>query len=382
MNIKRILSVLALLCTISLTAFADVTHDSILTHPQSPYEVVAQKDTTTPNKFILSICDTTTHNQHWAIEVKDLGWRMTKDKLVLFNFGYIKVLSLYTGREIWSKQTKGNPILPVYVTDNILVAYKATNTQLLRGYNLATGEIVWKQTLDNRYGWSYIEPINEDSAWVVANNLYRFDWNTGEKEKFDIKPGFADSKRAAGFILKSAALGMMTAAATGGLFTAYLIPLPSSNTVAPHTSNALLPVYPDNMNIAGTVSNLVTSGNLHYIADRNNLMCFDDNLNLVWRYDFPERRGSRSHLILRDGVIYMVNLGKAIREDNPEYATGIPFTAAFNALNGVPYWYTELSEKKKIIQDYHFEGTDEIVILFEDKTIRQSLFDGSIKETK
>lgn len=375
MNTKRFLSLLALVCGISIAAFAG----NVLTYPDSPYELVSTPVADTPNKYILSICDTTTHNEIWAMEVKDLDWRMTRDKVVLFNYGYIKVLSLITGREIWCKDGKFNAVYPVYVNDKVLVAYKAPNTQLLRAYDLATGEIIWKKTLDNRYGWSYIEPINADSAWVAADDLYRMDWNTGKADKFKIKSGFADGKYAAKFILTSAMLGGMVSAATGGLFTVYTVPLPSRNTDAPTTLNTLMPVYPDNMNISGTVSNLLTNGPLHYIADRNNLSCFDDDMTLIWRYTFPERRGSRSHLIMGDGVVYMVNLGKAVRQGDPDYATGIPFVAAFNALNGVPYWYTELSEKKKAIQDYHFKGTDEIVVDLEDARVSVSLNDGSIR---
>lgn len=382
MNFKRILSVLALVCTISTASFADICPETVLTHKDSPYEVVSKQDLITPNKFVLSGRDTLTHTERWSIEIKDIGWRMTRDKVLLFNLGYIKVLDLASGKELWGKESKGNPIQPVYVTDNILVVYKVMGSGLLRGLDLATGEVVWKKSLDCSKGWSFIEPISADSAWVAADNLYRIDWNTGKSDKFSIKSGFTNGKKLASLMATSLAMGIVTAGLSGGAITSYLIPTSSTNKVGLQTTNALLPVYPDNMNIAGTVSNLITSGNLHYIADRNNLMCFDDNLNLVWRYDFPERRGSSSHLILRDGVIYMVNLGKAIRENDPEYATGIPFTAAFNAQNGVPYWYKELSEKKQAIKDFHFEGTDEIVIQFEDNTIRQMLTDGKMIVTE
>lgn len=377
MTIQRFVAVLILLSSFLVSVLAQDTPNTILLHPNSLYEVASQQNIVTRNKYTLTVRDTLSHSVLWTMDVKDLGWRRTKDKLVLFNLGYIKVLDLATGKELWNKVSKGNPIQPVYVNDNILVAYKVMGSGLLRGLDITTGEVVWKKSLDWSMGWSFIEPISNDSAWVAADNLYRINWNTGVSEKFPIKSGFTDGKRLAKLAFASIAMGVMTAGLTGGAVTSYLVPIPSNNEVGQRTTNALLPVHPDNMNIAGTVSNLVTSGNLHYIADRNYLSCFDDNLNVIWRYPFPERRGSESHLILRDGVVYIVNLGKAIRENNPEYATGIPFTAAFNALNGVPYWYKEHSEKKRIIKDYRFEGSENIVLEFEDETYRQSLIDGS-----
>ena len=59
-------------------------------------------------------------------------------------------------------------------------------------------------------------------------------------------------------------------------------------------------------NVVGLSSAILSKDGKNYFADRNSLICFDDNMNEVWRTELTDK-ATRSDLYMKGDVIYLIN---------------------------------------------------------------------------
>lgn len=222
---------------------------------------------------------------YFAQEAKltDQGVSFTsKDKYFL--------LDLRTGTEIWA----GKKMVPysMNVAENRLLAYKGSVmngiSKQLQGYDLLTGNMLWKREISHRYGWNESLMLDDSTRLIVSDGLHTVNLSDGSGQSFPMKTGVDDYRSAAAI----GALGLVAGALTGvGFF-------PYGNDV-----------------VVDLVSNVLPDDSLLYVANQEQLLCLDRQLNMKWGYPIPESIGSNSTLFFYGDRLYMVNHGFGYRDN-------------------------------------------------------------------
>ena len=284
---------------------------------------------------------------YFAQEAKltDQGVSLTsKDKYFL--------LDLRTGTEIWA----GKKMVPysVNAADDRLLAYKGSVmngiTKQLQGYDLLTGNMLWKREISHRYGWNESLMLDDSTRLIVSDGLHTVNMSDGSGQSFPMKTGVDDYRSAAAI----GALGLVAGALTGvGFF--------------PYGNNVVVDL----------VSNVLPDDSLLYVANREQLLCLDRQLDMKWGYPIPESTGSNSTLFFYEDRLYMVNHGFGYRDNlrNHTYSyaknnlrakIGKPFIASFEKESGRNIDFRFLSEKKEMIEDFRIDRENKCaVVLFE-----------------
>ena len=116
--------------------------------------------------------------------------------------------------------------------------------------------------------------------------------------------------------------GMLGLAATKALFR---------TTVAP-----VVPLGLDQKKVGNLRSNVLIEDNRIYMSDKEHLFCLDNNLNEVWRYDFPKNTAACAQICCKGDTLFMLNEGCGVLGDQ-WVRFGKPFFAAFNKRTGENY---------------------------------------------
>lgn len=284
---------------------------------------------------------------------------ISKDKYFL--------LDLRTGAEIWA----GKKMVPysMNAAENRLLAYKGSVmngiTKQLQGYDLLTGNMLWKREISHRYGWNESLMLDDSTRLIVSDGLHTVNLTDGSGQSFPMKTGVDDYRSAAAI----GALGLVAGALTGvGFF-------PYGNDV-----------------VVDLVSNVLPDDSLLYVANREQLLCLDRQLNMKWGYPIPESTGSNSTLFFNGGRLYMVNHGFGYRDNlrNHSYSyaknnlrakIGKPFIASFEKESGRNIDFHFLSEKKEMVEDFWVDRRNEcVVVLFENRMLVAPFGSDSVKE--
>lgn len=283
---------------------------------------------------------------------------VSKDKCFL--------LDLRTGAEIWA----GKKMVPysLNTVDNRLLAYKGSAmdgvSKQLQGYDLLTGNMLWKREISHRYGWNESLMLDDSTRLIVSDGLHTVNLSDGSGHSFPMKTGVDDYRSAAAV----GALGLVAGALTGvGFF--------------PYGNNVVVDL----------VSNVLSDDSLLYVANREQLLCLDRQLDMKWGYPIPENTGSNSTLFFYDGRLYMVNHGFGYRDNlrNHTYSyaknklrakIGRPFIAGFEKESGKNTNFCYLSEKKEMLEDFWVDRENGcMVALFEDRMMVAPLGSDSVK---
>src|SRR5690554_6207207 len=114
-------------------------------------------------------------------------------------------------------------------------------------------------------------------------------------------------------------------------------------------------------------------------ASRDRISRVDHAGNIGWSQSLPEKITSKSSLLLVDSVIYMINRGHALYNGGFS-PIGDPYIAAFDLYTGKQLYLTHMAEEKGAVINYQVIN-DQLFLVFEDKIVTYSLWDGiAIKE--
>jgi len=228
----------------------------------------------------------------------------------------------------------------------------------VEGIELKTGKPLWSNAILVKKGWAGYSWIDDSRLCVKASGLNIININTGNGWVFDTTIGQNpyDSKVIANTWAVFGIVGAM-------------ISIPAA--------------YRSGIEInSGLCSDiLVDSGDI-YFAGREEVVCLDPSGATKWQQELPKKMTSASHLLLDNGVLYVVNKGEGF-QDGEQKAIGISFVAAFSANDGTPIFNQQIGEKKskKIIRDQI--AVDGNLYLIYDKTVaRCSPATGEIVQEK
>lgn len=266
----------------------------------------------------------------------------------------VALLSRETGSKKWETD-----LFPIHVDESLglILGYRSAASNKLSAVSLQYGNELWQQKVPHQYGWNEVFDMAENKRLIVADDLHKLDFVTGELQTFESKPGAHDTRKALLEGLAAVAMGVATGIGSGGYYSYYNIP----------TGNNM---------ITGLASNILLHDSLYYWADRERISCIDSTLNVVWQSEFPDVKGSQSQLFVQDGKLFMLSYGYGIR-DGVRRKYGRPFIACYDLNNGKEIFFNRLSVRKDIIEGAMV--TDRAAfMLFDDGMAYQELTDSVV----
>ena len=218
----------------------------------------------------------------------------------------IAVYNAESGNKLWSKKFSawGNMRGVVGMSNGIAVLRMAPafGNLYFSAFSLVTGEKLWTDKLNAMYGLSYCQPIDKNYEYMVTDALYRVNMNTGEHKKV------GTTSTAVTFKDKEIKKLLEGANDESVSDLVYLHSLDSEDPeIGPMTTKFCVPWGVEKKaNVVGLSSAILSKDGKNYFADRNSLICFDDNMNEVWRTELTDK-ATRSDLYMKGDVIYLIN---------------------------------------------------------------------------
>ena len=218
----------------------------------------------------------------------------------------IAVYNAESGNKLWSKKFSawGNMRGVVGMSNGIAVLRMAPafGNLYFSAFSLVTGEKLWTDKLNAMYGLSYCQPIDKNYEYMVTDALYRVNMNTGEHKKVGTTSTavtFKDKE------IKKLLEGANDESVSGMV---YLHSLDREDPeIGPMTTKFCVPWGVEKKaNVVGLSSAILSKDGKNYFADRNSLICFDDDMNEVWRTELTDK-ATRSDLYMKGDVIYLIN---------------------------------------------------------------------------
>lgn len=211
------------------------------------------------------------------------GYFLTKQaKASFYNFNNEKLWTA-NGPYVYSSDTLG---ITVFMKSE---GVRYVDKGLLEGVDINTGNILWKSTVPYKYHypWTEIFTVKEhpNYRYLIADSLYLLDTKTGRLTSHAFCPSVKESGKSIFSIAKST-------------------PLPSNEWRIEAAMS-----YDHIGRMTGTHSRWVQSGDSLFIADAENLYCFNLSLEEIWRTPIPDAMGSKSCLQVRGDKLYLLNFG-------------------------------------------------------------------------
>lgn len=261
----------------------------------------------------------------------------------------IERLNMENGDKLWSLK---NYLYYVDDKNKLGIGYEdkglTGDIHTLAGFNLNDGTIIWERDLNRAYGWNKIQKLNDSSVVVVSGGLHLFNIKTGLGWDYTTITGKKDYTET---IAKNVG-GMVLGALTGTVIFAY-----GSNIVK------------------DLVSNLVIDSTNMYLASKEKIAKIDKTTgNIVWSSQLPEELTSKSNIIIKDSLLYLINYGFAYFR-NKQIDFGAPFIAAFNKNTGQQLFLKTIDEKIGQILDYKIRD-NHIITIYKDRVSIHSISDG------
>lgn len=288
----------------------------------------------------------------------------------------IAVYNAESGNKLWSKKFSawGNMRGVVGMSNGIAVLRMAPafGNLYFSAFSLVTGEKLWTDKLNAMYGLSYCQPIDKNYEYMVTDALYRVNMNTGEHKKVGSTVTALTFKEKE---FRPLVEGSSEEALSNMI---YLHSLEKNvSVVSPMTTKFCVPYSMEKKaSVVGLSSGILSKNGKNYFADHNSLVCFDDDMNVVWRTELTDK-ATRSDLYMKDDVIYMVNhavgifdvVFKALQFD-------YVYVAAFDAKDGHQLYIKKVDNTNFHIDDIIVVG-NKIHMLSQNK---EAVFDMDSKE--
>ena len=242
----------------------------------------------------------------------------------------------------------------IYFADpvaNIYLGYKTKNSNELEGIDLKTGKTIWKRELNKEFGWNEMFRLKDSVLMIVAAGLHTVNVHDGSGWSYKAKTGEKDYTATIVGNAVGITLGLLTG--FGSITTGHDL-------------------------VRDIVSNVYSDNTSFYFASKERISRINKNDGkVIWSYQFPQGLQSNSFIWAKDNQIFMINYGYAFSGRGEQIYCGTPFFSAFNKENGELIFSHTFNEKKNPILDFKIEN-DHIVLIFKDRIIKCSLFDGSI----
>jgi outer membrane protein assembly factor BamB len=280
------------------------------------------------------------------------------DVLLFMKKGRSKCLDLTNGMEKWEI---ANHIYFADLPTNIGMGYIFQNTYRYRerfrnnleGIDFTDGSVLWDREIVKDYGWNDWMYLNDATLLVAAAGLHSINIKDGSGWDYDAITGSKDYTRVA----VANVVGLFVGAMTG--------------TYVVTTGHDI---------VGGLCSNvLIDSTNIYFAAHDKLSRLNKADGKVIWSYNFPDNRASRSHIYLHNGNVCMLNLGLGLM-GHRSVDFGDPLIAFFNQETGKSELFRELDLDGKFVKDYQIEdGT--LFILSGQQIVSISLFDGTIQKS-
>lgn len=329
---------------------------------QGDYLCISFRETTKSGKFLknkgeIGLYDTHSNRLQWKQPIDFSKSRITclsEGVLITAINNKITLLDKEDGNKRWE-----TGLFPVYVDDSLglVLGYSSPTSDKLRAVNLKFGNELWINKLPHLYGWNEVLDTEQNKRLIVADDLHKLDFMTGELLTYPGKPGAHDNKAALLQGLAMVAGAALGAVATNGMFYG----------VVPVANNT----------ITGLTSNILPQDSLYYWADRQQISCMDTALNAVWKKEFPDVKASHSMLFMQDGKLFMLNYGYGLRNGMSRRKYGRPFIACYHPQTGEELFFNRLSVKKDMIEDA-MQTDEALYMLFDDGMAYQELTDSVV----
>lgn len=207
----------------------------------------------------------------------DYGVLVAKGHEILF-------YDLQSGKEL--KKFKG-----IYawhdISDDILIAH--IGRKKLAGYRISTGKKIWETKKSNEDEMIWEEVSRPDSTHLVfhSETVGKIDLTTGEHISYPLKRKINDNGG------NAARLGLAVLFGAVGVATGL--------TYIPYSIFSHYEMLGSNVAYDGD--------GRYYVADRENIVCLDENMNEIWKNVHPDKTGSTSRIYICGDNIDLLNEG-------------------------------------------------------------------------
>ena len=196
----------------------------------------------------------------------------SRPNLLRFDSNNAVRLDLNTGKKIWSTRGRFVRIL----NDNIIMHSGGIGSSI-DVLSLETGKKQWSFKMGMTQGISYNYTIDENSDFMVANDLCRINWATGELKQLESKTTITDKGTLIGGILSGVYYGPR-GASMGTLVGSrnYYQPVEYAKLEeeSERPFNRSLFMYPEHTQISGLTSGIARRDGRNYYADNCGILPF------------------------------------------------------------------------------------------------------------
>ena len=254
-----------------------------------------------------------------------------------------------SGEQLWEIKTS---ILYVFPQEKIAIGYSlktvGVDSDILRGIDLNTGNIVWKRKISREYSWNDITLLNDSTLLIAASGLHSVNMNTGKGWDYNAITGKKDYTASAIATGAGVALGLLT-----GTYVVRTGP----DLVTEVNSNAFI----DSLYI--------------YFASKEHLVKLNMEGEILWQKDLLEGMTSKSIIYMEEGKLLMINQGYA-KMGYRDLVFGEPFLAAFNPDDGEQIYIDFIKKEKKEFIEELKDNNSHLLFLINNKISRHQVESG------
>lgn len=299
-------------------------------------------------------------------KIKDT--RTTRYGMLVTTSNDIRMLDIKDGTQKWTAE-----IYPAYIDDSLDVLIGYTSNSLksskLKAIKASTGELIWEGKVKRNVSWGWDDAYKMDDGRiiVVGDDINVIDLLTGDIKTIEAKTGYRETGKMALSLLGSAALSVaVSAALPSNTYVLYYRVAPDGSHMGFAGPNSFFFAGDYGPNILnGLSSNILKHDSHYYIADRDSLRCFSNDMQPIWQYAYPSKKASASYLIAENGNIYMLNYGYGLSNGIWKRKNSRPFIASINAHTGEQNMFCAMKMKKDIIEDSE-RTEDGLLYMFDD----------------
>lgn len=266
------------------------------------------------------------------IQINNDGYLLSsKGAMFTFKIGYPTFYN-FKGEKVWGNRDE---TLMADRGNNIVICSQNRAGDAIAGYDMSTGKDLWhvKLPFKKHYPWGDLfHDKNEKQMYylisdsliclnIVTGDTIRHAFTAGVKEPMKSRFSFVRTRKpSSAAFAREAAFSVVT----GAILT-------------------------------GTHSNIIARGDSLFVADADNVYCFDKNLKAIWQTAIPEGMGSKSDLQIIKGKIYLQNYGVAF-QNGLIGKCGKPFSASYDIKTGKQLTFNIPNIEKKIVGGVHVDG--------------------------
>ena len=288
-------------------------------------------------------------------------YRMTRYGVLEAKQQHLKMLSYTTGKPVWKASTNSySGCMDGYaITEDVFGGIYA--------HSLRTGKIQWKSSISHNGGLCYIKKFDDARDYLVADNIYKIDWRNGYTKSIKantyIQEPFSELKDANKLYLL---LGIVS----------YKYDIKVSK-----SQRGSLCLSPENNYTSGIASDILNCNGRNYFADRKSVICFDDDMNEIWRtkVDDGDPR-TFSTLQLAHDKLFVISRGYADRGARIKNIA-VPMVSAYNASDGTHIFTEKLRIDNMAIRDTYVKG-DSLYMMLENEFVILNMSDNKISRMK